>query len=244
VGAIVVNFACQWPAVVDMHYTIVEGHTHTGGDALHVWQGNTLNLHRSLFAANSQDTNIDGYPRGTPGIITGLSTCLETASACFVAPGSPEHDYHLDSTSPAIDQAVDSTTTEDMDGEWRPQDQAPDIGADETMLLPLILEVSRLESGSLTLSWHLAPSLLTYLGHYEIEVSAEAGANPPREGGMIAPIDVGQETTFTLTELTDGKEYTLQLVAYDASDTAFADSSVTATPMRVFRTFLPLTLRN
>jgi len=241
-GAIVVNFACQRPTVVDMHYTIVEGHTHTWGDALHVWQGNTLNLHRSLIAANSKNTNADGSPGGTPGTITGLPTCLEAVSAEFVAPGSPEHDYHLDSSSPAIDQAVDSTTSKDIDGEGRPLGEAPDIGADETWLQPLRLQVSRPKSGSLALSWHLAPSLLVYLDHYEIRVSAEAGASPPQEGDMVAPIDVGQDTTLILTGLTDGKEYTIQVEAYDASDTAFADNTATASPMRTFRTFLPLTL--
>ncbi|MFN2225075.1 MAG: fibronectin type III domain-containing protein, partial [Anaerolineae bacterium] len=141
-----------------------------------------------------------------------------------------------------IDQAVGSTMDEDIDGEARPQRQAPDIGADEAMASPLVLEASRIESGSLALSWHLAPSMLVYLDRYELRVSAEAGAAPPREGGLETPIDVGQETGFILTGLTDGKEYVIYLVAYDASGTAFADSSVAASPARVFRTFLPLAL--
>jgi hypothetical protein len=242
VAAIVVNFGCQRPAVVDMDYTIVEGHDHAGGDALHIWQGNALDLHQSLFAANTQNTNISGYPGGTPGTITGLATCLEAGSAGFVAPGLPEQDYHILSTSPAIDQALDSTTPEDIDGEGRPQDQASDIGADEAMLAPLVLDAIHLESGSLALSWWLAPSMLTHLDHYEIQVAVEAGASPPREGGLEAPIDMGQETALVLTGLTDGKEYVIQVVAYDPTDAAFAESTVTAIPMRVFRAFLPLAL--
>lgn len=240
VGAIVVNFHCQQPAAVDMAYSIVEGHASTWGDALHVWQGNTLNLHRSLFAANSKNTNADGTPGGEPGTITGLCSCLDVNSARFVAPGPPDHDYHLASTSPAIDQAVDSSTAVDIDGEGRPLDQAPDIGADETMLLPLVLEVSRPESGSLALSWHLAPDLLETLDHYEIVVTAKAGANPPQEGGLGCPIDVGQQTTFTLTGLTNGEEYVIQVLAYDTAGAAMADSTATATPLRVSHIFLPL----
>ncbi|MEJ2212433.1 MAG: fibronectin type III domain-containing protein, partial [Anaerolineae bacterium] len=230
------------PAVVDVDYTIVAGHAHPIGAALHVWPGNTLNLHQSLFAANGRDTNVDGNPGGTPGTITGLSSCLQAASAGFVAPGAPEHNYHLLSSSPAIDQALDSTTTVDVDGEARPQGPAPDIGADEVVLLPLTVQVHRLESGSLALSWQLAPSLLGYLDHYEIQVSAEAGASPPREGDLESPIDVGEETTFVLTGLTDGKDYVIQIEAHDGSDTVFADGSVTASPMRVSRIFLPLTM--
>ncbi len=240
VGAILVNFSCQRPTMVDMQYTIVEGHTHPHGSALHVWQGNALNLHRSFFAANSRNTNADGDPGLPPGTITGFSTCLEASAAAFVAPGSPDHDYHLLTSSPAIDQAVDSTASVDIDGDGRPLDHAPDIGADETMLLPLALLVSRPESGSLALRWQLSPSLVGQLDHYEILVSAEAGASPPNEGGLGSPIDVGQQTAFTLTGLTDGKEYVLRVSAYDAADSALADNTVTARPMKVFHAFFPL----
>jgi hypothetical protein len=235
VGAIMVNFSCLRPTVANLRYTIVEGHPHAWGAALHVWQGNTLNLNRSLFAANSTNTNADGT-------ITGLSTCQEDDSAGFVAPGSPYHDYHLSSSSPAIDQAVDSTTLVDIDGDGRPLDLAPDIGADEIVTIPLLLTVRRPESGNLALSWSLAPSLLAYLDHYELTVSAEAGASPPEQGGLGVAIDLGQQTTFLLTGLTDGKEYVVQLVARDAAGTVIAEATATATPMDFFHTFLPSVL--
>lgn len=240
VGAILVNFSCRKPTVLDMAYTIVEGHAHAVGSALHVWQGNSLNLRRSLFAANSRNTNAGGYPGLPPGTITGLSTCQEASSAAFVAPGPPDHDYHLLDTSPAIDQAVDSTTSVDIDGDGRPLDQASDIGADEILVLPMALEVSRPESGILALRWQLAPSLRGRLDHYEILVSAEEGAKPPKEGGLNIPIDVGQQTTFRLTGLTDGKEYVIQVNAYDGAGDTLAESTATAIPMKVYHTFLPL----
>lgn len=242
VAGIVVNFACERPAVVDMDYSIIEGHTHAWGDALHVWEGNTLHLYRSLFAANSKDTNADGSPGWAPGTFTGLSTCLEVDSAGFVAPGSPDHDYHLAGTSPALDQAIDSTEPLDIDGEARPQDQAPDIGADEMALSPLTLAVSQPESGSLALSWLLTPGLLDLLDHYEILVSAETGSSPPNEGALGNPIDIGQQTTFTLSGLTDGEDYVIQIAAYDTdtADSLIAEIIVTTHSMRVFRIFLPL----
>jgi hypothetical protein len=40
-------------------------------------------------------------------------------------------DYHLSSTSPAIDRAIDSVVVDDIDGDPRPVGSAPDVGADE-----------------------------------------------------------------------------------------------------------------
>ncbi len=54
---------------------------------------------------------------------------LVAPSAGFFSPGAPDYDYHLIEISPAVDQAIGSTTPDDIDGETR--GQAPDIGADE-----------------------------------------------------------------------------------------------------------------
>lgn len=240
-GAILVSFSCAQPTVADMTYSIIEGHSDATAAALHVWEGNTLNLYRSLFAANTRDTNgaSSVFP---PGTITGMSTCLEAGSADFVSPGAPNYNYHLLDSSAAIDQAIGSTTPLDIDGDARPVDGVADIGADEaTLLLGLVLGVRRPESGTLVLSWQLAPSLLSRLDHYELVVTAEAGASSPNEGRLGSPIDVGQQTEFTLTGLTDGKEYRMQLVAYDGADSSLADTTATARPMSLSHTFLPLT---
>jgi hypothetical protein len=241
-GAILVNFSCAQPTVADMNYSIIEGHSDATAAALHVWEGSTLNLYRSLFAANTRDTNAGASSVFPPGTITGMSTCLEAGSADFVAPGGPNYNYHLLDSSVAIDQAVGSTTPLDIDGDARPADAAADIGADEAMLVGLVLGVRRPESGTLALSWQLTPSLLARLDHYELVVTAEAGASPPNEGRLGSPIDVGQRTEFTLTGLTDGKEYRMQLIAYDGADSSLADTATTATPMTLSHTFLPITL--
>jgi uncharacterized repeat protein (TIGR01451 family) len=43
--------------------------------------------------------------------------------------------YHLTSSSKAIDRGVSTTLTDDIDGDVRPQQNAPDLGADETSYL-------------------------------------------------------------------------------------------------------------
>lgn len=52
----------------------------------------------------------------------------------FVDP--QDHDYHIQSGSPAIDNGVDAGITSDLDGELRPQGEGFDIGADELPELP------------------------------------------------------------------------------------------------------------
>jgi hypothetical protein len=49
---------------------------------------------------------------------------------------SANDDYHLGSSSAAIDAGIDSTITTDMDGTPRPNGIAPDIGADEYTATP------------------------------------------------------------------------------------------------------------
>jgi hypothetical protein len=62
---------------------------------------------------------------------------LNAASIQYVSPGSPNYDYHLQPSSPAIDQAtgqyVGLLLSDDIDGQPRPFGSAPDIGADEYM---------------------------------------------------------------------------------------------------------------
>lgn len=107
---------------VDFDYTIFADHTSIPGElALHVQPGNAATLQRGIFSGNGQDA-------GGGGTINGLGTMLALADVGFVSPGAPSFDYHLQESSPAIDQATGSATTTDIDGETR---TSPDIGADE-----------------------------------------------------------------------------------------------------------------
>ena len=108
---------------------IVADHTDpAGAAALHVQPGSTLTLTRGIFAGNANDTNASGSS-GPSGTFVGLGTMLAFASVDFVAPGPPSFDYHITRGSPAIDQAIGSTETVDLDGD--PRIGTPDIGADE-----------------------------------------------------------------------------------------------------------------
>ena len=119
-------------ASVNLNYSIIADHT--GGDtrasAIVVVPGSTLTINKDLFADNTINTNENSMPIA-PGTINGLNTVLTATSAGFVSPGSPDYNYHLLSTSPAIDQATGSTTPVDIDNHRRPFGAISDIGADE-----------------------------------------------------------------------------------------------------------------
>lgn len=116
---------------VNLNYSIVADHvTEPAGAAIVVLPGNTLNLTRGLFANNTADTN--GDPTQLPaGMINGLDTTIRADSAEFASPGAPQYDYHLTAQSPAVDQAIGSTTPDDFEGRARPIGAAPDLGAHE-----------------------------------------------------------------------------------------------------------------
>lgn len=79
-----------------------------------------------LFAGNERDTNAGLTNAGT---FVGLDTMATAGSVGFAAAGSPSFDYHLTAGSPAIDQAVASTTLLDFDRTYR--NIPRDWGADE-----------------------------------------------------------------------------------------------------------------
>lgn len=56
----------------------------------------------------------------------------------FVDPSNPTYDFHLQSTSPAIDSGTEVGINKDIEGNLRPQGLAPDIGAYEfSLTLPI-----------------------------------------------------------------------------------------------------------
>ena len=119
-------------ASANVNYSIIADHTEggSGAAAVLVQQGNVVTFNRGLFAGNTKNTNSNGKPMSA-GTINGLATMLSASSAGFVAPGSPNFDYHLLATSAAKDQAIGSTTPVDIDGQARPYGPVSDIGADE-----------------------------------------------------------------------------------------------------------------
>jgi hypothetical protein len=127
------------PATVNLKYSIIADHTEAGtpNSAILVSAGATLNLTRGLFAGNTHDTNSDNIPVAS-GTFIGLDTMLSAASAGFVSPGAPNHDYHILAASAAKDQATGSATPVDIDNQPRPFGTVSDIGADEYALSDLL----------------------------------------------------------------------------------------------------------
>ncbi len=122
-------------STANISYSIVADHTQgkAGAVAVHVQQGNTVNFNRGLFAGNNENTNAGN---GGAGTFNGLAGVLSAPSAGFISPGSPDFNYHIRSDSAAKDQAAGSTLTTDIDGQGRPYDGVPDLGADEYSTLP------------------------------------------------------------------------------------------------------------
>lgn len=213
-GILIMNDGSVAASIVDFTYNIVADHTDPASSAaLRIKTGNTATLNYNLFAGNSQDIiNL--------GTLNEQNT-LTSSSAEFVSPGSPNYDYRLMGTSPAIDQAAGSTELFDFERESRPFGNKSDIGTDEYS--PVFLSVMP-QDNTLRLNWQAETVLLPGLNHYEIHYTAEPGANNPAEGA--SPITVGNITGYTLTELTNYKNYTMYIEAKNGTNVVIGKSNV------------------
>lgn len=232
----------QLGAVVNLNHSVIANHTSggTGAAAIVVQRGSTLNFNQGLFAGNTKNTNADGSPVSA-GTITGLNTMQSSSSAGFISPGSPVHNYHLRLDSPAINKGTGSTLGDDIDRQARPYGNVYDFGADEYHPFALVVVPG---DSTLRLDWAAGAGVLTGgVQHYEVSVACEAGAAPPNEVGCGQVLNVGSSTSLMLTGLTNFKRYTIEIKAYDETNTLIATSvAITAFPTNLF-VFLPLVLR-
>jgi hypothetical protein len=105
--------------------------SHTIG--IYVTSGSTATLEATLWGSGAWANITD-----TVGVV--ISTTNVTGNPMFVNPDVG--DYHIGSTSEAIDMGVNAGITVDIDGESRPAGNGYDIGADEfwgKVYLPLVL---------------------------------------------------------------------------------------------------------
>lgn len=126
--AVVVVPRAANPGHATLQDCVIADHTSfTNKAAVHAQTANSsVTFVDGLFAGNDLNTN-NGI--GNFGTFTGLATMDTAVSVLFESPGTPNFDYHLTSSSPAIDQATNSSTEDDIDGNRR---RAPrDWGADE-----------------------------------------------------------------------------------------------------------------
>ena len=250
IGVIILNFGTTEPTIVDISYSTISDHinnyfdTWPIQDAVHVWSTTTLNLNRNAFINNTDNTNSDNQPPsfGGPGTINGYETSIFPASSSYISSGSPNYNYHISQASTLKDQATGSTTTlVDVDGQSRPYNIVSDIGADEYVPFSLLVFPG---NRSLRLDWAKDAGLLAGgVSHYEVLVTCPAGANPPAEGGCGVPIHVGMTTSFTLTGLSNFKQYTILIYANRANDDIVATSvEITAFPTNHF-VYMPFVTR-
>jgi hypothetical protein len=107
--------------------TIIAGHQSVG---ITVTTGSTATLKATLWYNNGTDTGGGG---------TVIKSTNITGNPAFASPSA--WDYHLTSTSAAIDRGVDAGVTTDIDGDSRPLGAGYDIGAYEyvpRIYLPLV----------------------------------------------------------------------------------------------------------
>lgn len=229
-------------ASATVNHSIIADHTEGGSGAVAVLvqQGNTLTFNRGIFSNNTKDTNADGSPMPS-GAINGLFTMQSVSSVGFISPGSPHYNYHLRYNSAVKDQAIGSSTGNDIDRQSRPCNDVSDFGADE--YCPFALSVVPGNS-ILHLYWTDGASVLSGgVAYYDVLVTCASGANPPAQGNCGQAINVGTVTTFNLTGLSNLKQYTVTVRAYDASGVLLANSTtVTAIPTP-YLLYLPLILK-
>lgn len=113
-------------STVDLRWSAVTGHVQPAGNsAVHAQAGNTVTYTTGLWDGNFDDSNEGAVGAGT---FVNSGTMTNGGSLLYTAPGTPNFDYHLQSSSPAINAATGSSAL--LDFEANPRSQ-PDIGADE-----------------------------------------------------------------------------------------------------------------
>ena len=116
-------------STVWMTNTILVSHT----VGISATTGSTLTLEATLWGTGAWANGTDW---GGPGTVsTGSIDIWE--DPCFVNPDAG--DYHICSSSEAIDAGVDVGVTSDIDGQLRPWGTAPDLGADEVIIINAVI---------------------------------------------------------------------------------------------------------
>jgi len=211
-------------------HSIIANHAAPSGViAVHAQPGNAVTFNNNLLSGNDTDTGGGGVFSGTASNFSGVPD--------FASPGAPDYDYHLKSNSAAINQAPGSAIAIDIDNQFRPDFSPPDVGADE--FAPIILTAVPGNS-QLYLTWTVNTTLLSGLDHYQILVTPSSGASNPSQGISII---AGLQTSYTLTGLTNYKDYTIVVEARANDNTTIAPSnSVTIFPTDL-QLYLPAILK-
>jgi hypothetical protein len=76
------------------------------------------------------------------------------------------------------------------------------------------------------LRWQVNLALLSGLDHYQIIIDPAGGASRPTEGTSI---NAGTQTSFTLTGLTNFKNYTITIEARNSTNAVISQSNTVTT---------------
>lgn len=227
IGAVIFSYGAATPATVQIKYSIIANHTqYAGAAALHTQPGNSLTLVTGLFDGNT--TNVAGLANGLDTMIVG--------PASFVDPDNL--DFHIRSNSAAINAATNSTAVLDIDTQARHVQR--DIGADE--YVPLIPEISQLfvipnGANNVLVNWQTL-NMNGVLGYYTLTVFCPTGGSAPNGMSCNTPKNVGTVMSYQLTGLTNFKQYTVKVEAYDTGNNLLDAEQKTVVPTDIF-VFLP-----
>lgn len=151
---LVMSDGTQGPRPAHIRYNIIADHTDSNASALHVKPGNTANLAHNLFHGNHSPVN-----QFEVGTITGMdSSVMADPHFVFEEPNVEGISYQIAATSPAVDRAIGSQESVDINN--RPRRGVPDIGAYEAR--PFQVQVFPTGSGELTVYWGLHPGVTGY----------------------------------------------------------------------------------
>ena len=240
-------------ATVTLNHSIIADHVEGGesATAIVVQRESSLTFDGGMFSGNNQDTNVNDFPVPA-GTINGLSGTFSAPTAGFAAPGPPDHDYHLSTDSPALDQAIGSALPDDIDGQRRPYGDAADVGADE--YVPPALTVTPQVLGTLVTSrTNTVRSVLVDVQYTTRVINWEATTTAPwlslslSDSGDWGNQAFGQSgerlyLAFDPTDLNPGVyETDVPITSQEASPTTLHVRMVNAE--QIFTANLPLILR-
>jgi hypothetical protein len=133
----------------DFYNNVIWGNPSTGFSDFEIGGGsNTLNIFNNDYSLL---------------VISGGGNTVNQSGNLSVSPLLSGSDFHLTASSPVIDQALAAAPAEpadDFDGQPRTLGPAPDMGADEFLAIPSVIEVPTLSRAGMA----IAISLLALLG--------------------------------------------------------------------------------
>lgn len=232
-----------WPSAVALTNTILSGHR-TG---ITVTAGNAAIMANTLWFDNDQDwagdlAHGDDYT-GAPG---------------FVAPECG--DYHLRTTSSALDHARPTSVEDDIDGEGRPTGAAADLGADELHPRPALRARKRASADVIAAGQRLTytlyvtntgsmalHALITDTLSQHIQRGATSGGSVILPGGTLvwSPVIEVEESWSQTLGVTVSQDYkgTLENRLEVETQEGVAQSTINTVIVIRPRIYLPLILR-